>query len=266
MVSYTVMGIDGIKDIQPGDDLGEIGALALGCIGLQDGDIVLLAHKIVSKAEGALRRLSEVKVSAEAERYARITGKDARQVQVILEETEEVLCAQEGILLCLDKRGLACANAGVDASNSGPDMLVTLPKDADASAARLRQCWEEAFGVKLGVIICDTHGRPFRNGASGVAIGAAGVVNQKSYIGKSDRYGRVMQSSVEAAADELACAATLLMGQGDEGVPMVVIRGYHGLGAGCAKENVRGKAQDISMRLMGEKNKQRAFGETEGEV
>lgn len=248
--SITILPIANLGNINEGSDLISMIADALLSNEVQDGDIVVIAHKIISKAEGRVVHMDSAVPSERALELAAITKKDPRQIQVILDESREVLYAQEGVLVCLDKRGLACANAGVDASNAEPRQLVLLPEDPDGSAKQLHDALTKKLNKKFGIIICDTHGRPFRNGAAGICIGACGIVTQKSYIGQKDLYGYVMKSSIEAVSDELAAAATLVMGQGSEGIPVAIIRGYDGLGSGTAKENIRSKESDIAMQLM----------------
>ena len=219
---------------------------------LQSGDIVAISHKIVSKAEGRLFPPDAVKVSDKAHRLAERTGKTPEQTQVILNESKRVLWArkQNAPVICQHKLGLICANAGVDLSNARGEIL-SLPLDPDATAAQLREELEALSGVRLGVIICDTHGRPFREGAVGVTIGASGVQSLMSYIDRPDRDGRVMLSSVECLADELASAATLLMGQSDEGRPVVVLRGLPcAIGTQNAAQIVRPEKRDLFLQAL----------------
>lgn len=252
MVSYQAFAPEGIGSIHPGDDLGRILGDALEKEGLQprNGDILVLAHKIVSKAEGRIRRLSEVTPSPRAMALARRTGKEPPLVEVILQESDEVLWAGPGLLLCRQHLGLVCANAAVDCSNAGEQSAVLLPEDPDRSAAQLRRTLEERFCCRLGVVICDTHGRPFREGAGGIVIGASGTTLLKSYIGQRDRDGRVMHSSVEAVGDELAAAATLLMEQSGASRPAVLIRGLSLPGEDAAASTVREQARDVFLSAL----------------
>lgn len=254
MPVITMLPIEGIREIKAGDDLASILIAAWSqCGNIADGDILCVAHKVVSKAENATRVLKEVIPGETAQQYGARTGKDPRLVQVILDETREVLYVGGNYILCLDKRGLACANAGVDASNASEGRVILLPTDPDRSAQSISERIREKTGKKVGVVICDTHGRPFRNGASGIAIGVYGLIAQKSYIGKIDRVGRVMQSSVEAFSDELASAATLVMGQADEGIPAVAIRGIGCSGTGAGRDNIRSRESDICLQLLHER-------------
>lgn len=249
---YSVFAPEGLPEVHPGDDVAALLLAAFAGHPLHDGDILVLAHKVVSKAEGCVRPMADVKPGERALALADETGRDPRLVQVILDESRQLLWhGPGGPLICQHKNGWVCANAGADCSNAGPDTVITLPQDPDASAQAIRQRLEAALDLKLGVLICDTHGRPFRNAAVGMVIGAAGVRMEKSYVGLADRNGRVMQSAVEGVGDELAAAATLVMGQGDEGRPVAVVRGLGTLlGQGNAAQLVRGEEQDIFTRVV----------------
>jgi coenzyme F420-0:L-glutamate ligase / coenzyme F420-1:gamma-L-glutamate ligase len=217
--------------IQPGDDLATLIVEHLRAQGetLQPGDILVLAQKIVSKAEGRLVRLADVTPSAQAREMADVVGKDARHLQVVLDDTNEVVRARRGLFVVEQRNGWVCANAGVDRSNIDPEQgetLAMLPLDSDASAAALRKQLGALTGVMPAVIINDSHGRAWRIGTCGVAIGCAGLPPVWNQRGLHDLFGYELQSSEECIADELAAAASLLMGQSDEGRPVVVIRGY----------------------------------------
>lgn len=165
--------------------------------------------------------------SDRAKETANLTGKDSRLIELILEESEEVLKVRQGLIITRHRLGFVCANAAIDQSNTGEkDGVILLPKDPDKSAREIRKTIKQKLGINVAVIINDSHGRPFREGAVGVAVGIAGINPMLSYIGKMDRNGYVMRSSVEAIADEMASAATLLMGQGSESRPVVIIRGF----------------------------------------
>jgi coenzyme F420-0:L-glutamate ligase/coenzyme F420-1:gamma-L-glutamate ligase len=214
----------------------------------EDLDVFVIAHKVVSKAEGSVVNLEEVTPSPRAWALAEETGKDARLCQVILNESRAILRVRPGLIIAEHRLGFICANAAVDHSNVGlgPEWVATLPADPDASAQTIRRTLEEAFGVRVAVIINDSHGRAFRLGAVGVAIGSAGMAPLYSYVGKEDLYGYVLQTSVEALADELASAASLLQGQAAEGTPVVVIRGARlEIDAGGAKPLLRDPAKDL---------------------
>jgi coenzyme F420-0:L-glutamate ligase/coenzyme F420-1:gamma-L-glutamate ligase len=219
--------------IQPGDDLVTLFLERLAVAGeaFQPGDILVIAQKIVSKAEGRLVRLADITAGPEAVRVAEVVGKDPRVVQVVLDESRAILRVRPHLLVVEQRNGWICANAGVDRSNvqpaeDGAESLALLPADADASAARLRAAIEQRTGVAPAVIINDSHGRAWRVGTLGVAIGCAGLPPIWDQRGLTDLFGYQLQSSEECIADELAAAASLLMGQSNEGQPAIVIRGY----------------------------------------
>jgi coenzyme F420-0:L-glutamate ligase/coenzyme F420-1:gamma-L-glutamate ligase len=208
--------LPGLPEVRPGDDLA---ALLAAAGELRPTDVLAVAHKVVSKAEGRLVDLATVIPSPEAQRKAAEHGKDPRHVQVILEESTEVLRADRGRLICRTRHGFVCANAGVDASNAGaPDTLVLLPTDPDASARALRR--------RLGcaVIITDSFGRPWRLGQTEVAIGCAGLAPAEDWRGRPDSDGRELAATVIAVADEAAAAADLVRGK-DTREPAVRLRG-----------------------------------------
>lgn len=252
MVNLTLYAPENLPEIREGDSVSGKLAEALEGFPLKDGDIVMISHKIVSKAEGRMIRLSDLPVSEAARRLAAKTGRDPALVQVILNESKEILWAEQpnAPIICLHRRGYICANAAVDCSNSRPGYAITLPEDPDRSARQLRLELEAAFRARLGVIICDTHGRAFREGACGMAVGASGVTALKSYIGQTDRAGRKMESSVECWADELAAAATLLMGQCAEGRPAVILRGAEMLGTQTGADLIRPETRDLFLQAL----------------
>lgn len=217
--------------VHPGDDLAALIVDRLRGQGetLQAGDILVIAQKIVSKAEGRLVRLADVTPSAEAREIADVVGKEPRHVQVILDDSKEIVRARRGLLVVEQRSGWICANAGVDRSNIEPEhgeTVALLPLDADASAAALAKRLGELTGITPAIIINDSHGRAWRVGTCGVAIGCAGLPPVWNQRGLHDLFGYELQSSEECIADELAAAASLLMGQSNEGRPVVVIRGY----------------------------------------
>jgi coenzyme F420-0:L-glutamate ligase/coenzyme F420-1:gamma-L-glutamate ligase len=225
-----VIALAGFPDVRAGDDLARViveRCRATGNVPL-DGDVVVIAQKVVSKAEDRYVDLARVAPSAQARELSGITGKDARLVEVILGESRRVVRAARDVLIVEHRLGFVMANAGVDHSNVGVDAderVLRLPLDADGSAARLRDALEQAFGVRVGVIINDSFGRPWRLGTVGVAIGAAGVPALVDLRGAEDRYGRRLTATVVGHADEVASAASLVMGQADEGCPVVIVRG-----------------------------------------
>lgn len=236
-------------EVRPGDDLIAAIAAALRGAGLvpQQDDVVVIAHKVVSKAEGHVVDLTTVTPGPRARALAEEAHKDPRLVEVILGESRAVRRVRPGLIIAEHRLGFVCANAGVDHSNVGlgPDVVALLPRDPDASAARIQAGLREAFGVEVGVIVNDSHGRPFRQGTTGSAIGAAGLRVLRSFIGEEDRYGYVLRVSVEAVADECAALANLLQGQAAEGTPLVLIRGLNHAGEGTAAELVRPEDEDL---------------------
>ena len=235
--------------IQPGDDLAELLLSALKHKGLElhHGDILVLAQKIVSKAEGRLVQLSGVLVSEEAKQLALETEKDPRLVQLILDESNEVLRAKPGLLIVEHRLGFVCANAGIDRSNieQGDQAVLLLPENPDASAEKIRQQLERASSSRLGVLIVDSHGRAWRQGVSGLAIGLSGLPALVDLRGRPDLFGRELLVSTVGAADELAAAASLLMGQAAEGCPAVHVSGFpFELREGSLAELLRPKDKD----------------------
>jgi coenzyme F420-0:L-glutamate ligase / coenzyme F420-1:gamma-L-glutamate ligase len=250
MPPATLIAVPGIPDVRPGMPLPDLLVEACTVAGLRPagGDILVVAQKVVSKAEGSIVDLAEVTPGDNALRLARETGKDPRLVEVILRESTRVIRVQAGVLITEHRLGFICANAGVDHSNVGlgPDVLSLLPRDPDASARAIAAAFRLAFQATVAVIINDSHGRPHREGAVGVCIGAAGLEPLISLVGRPDRYGYMMRTSAEAVADELAAAATLLQGQCDEGTPAVLIRGVPApAGAGGVRQLLRDPAHDL---------------------
>jgi len=227
--SVELLAPDGIPEIRPGDDLGAIiaGALRGGDIGLQEGDVLVVTQKVVSKAEGRIVDLASITPSPAAREFAERWGKDPRQVELVLSESTEVVrMAEGGLIISRTPQGFVCANAGVDLSNVGDGQVATLlPLDPDASARRLAEQLGELMGVRPAVVISDSFGRPWRNGIVNVAIGVAGLEPLLDLRGTADAQGRVMHSTVIAVADELASAAELASGKTDQR-PVVVVRGY----------------------------------------
>ena len=223
---YEVIGIDGIPEIQRGDDLVALiheGARRQGTP-LETGDILVVSQKIVSKTEGRTLRLSEVTPSPRAEALALELGRDPKLTEVILSESRRVIRAGKGVLVVETHHGWICANAGVDQSNVDADTACLLPEDSDRSARALRDGLRALGGHELAIIIADTFGRPWREGLVNVAIGVAGLQPIKSYLGELDPAGHVLQATILALADELASAAEPIMGKLDR-IPVVIIRG-----------------------------------------
>ena len=216
-----------MAEIRKGDDLASRIAKAAekAELGLEDGDIVVVAQKIVSKAEGAVVSLEKVKPSKQAEALAAELKKDPRAIEVVLRESRRIL-RSERVLITETKRGFVCANAGVDHSNvPGEDMVTVLPRDPDGSAERLAEELGKKTRKRIAVIVSDTFGRPWRLGLTNVAIGASGLPVLVDLRGTTDREGKPLTATVLAVADELAAAAGLLMGK-SAGTPVVIVRGY----------------------------------------
>lgn len=233
----TARALEGLPEIAARADLGALIAEAVPQDSpLRDGDIVVVAHKAVSKAEGRVQRLDEVSPGERAIALAAEHGKDPRQVQVVLDETRELLRAERGVLICVTHHGFVCANAGVDASNAaadGPETLILLPADPDASARALRARLHALTGVAPAVVITDSFGRAWRHGQTDVAIGAAGIAALEDWRGRTDSVGRELQATWIALADQIAGAADLARGK-DSRQPVVILSGLdrHVLPAG----------------------------------
>jgi coenzyme F420-0:L-glutamate ligase/coenzyme F420-1:gamma-L-glutamate ligase len=248
----TLAAIPDIPLIQAGDDLVMIllDHLHKGGMNLRDGDVLVLCQKIVSKAEGRMVLLDEVTPSEEALRLAGETGKNPRLVELILREARKVLRARPHLIIAEHRLGWICANAGIDRSNvaqPGDDgVVLLLPVDPDRSAHKIRERLVDLSGAQIAVIINDTHGRPFRNGAVGVAIGVSGMAPLTDLRGQPDLFGYHLQTSILGTADEIAAAASLLMGQADEGRPAILVRGAPiVLGEGKARDLQRAEEQDL---------------------
>ena len=216
----------GLPEVSPGDDLAQLIASALPAEDrLSDQDALVVAHKVVSKAEGRIRRLSEVAPGERASELAAQVEKDPRHVQVVLDESREVIRARRGVLICVTHHGFVCANAGVDASNvPGEDAVVLLPTDPDASARSLRARIRELTGASPAILITDSFGRAWRVGQCDVAIGCAGIDPIEDWRGRPDAQGRELRATVIAVADQLAAAADLARAK-DLSQPVVLIRG-----------------------------------------
>ena len=230
-MTLEVIALEGLPMIEAGDDLGELiaSALKLNGVAPRPGDALVVAQKIVSKAEGRAVDLATIKPSAEALALAADVDKDPRLVQVILSESVRVVRARRGVLIVEHRLGFIMANAGVDQSNVGPadgsHRVLLLPENPDRSAETLRRGLKAATGVDVGVVINDSFGRPWRRGTVSVAIGVAGLPALIDLRGRPDLFGRRLEVSVIGFADEVAAAASLVMGQADEALPAVLIRG-----------------------------------------
>jgi coenzyme F420-0:L-glutamate ligase/coenzyme F420-1:gamma-L-glutamate ligase len=223
---YEVIGIEGIAEVRPRDDVAGIVIEAAVRQGtpLRSGDIVVISQKIVSKSEGRLLRLADVTPSAVAVAMAAGLGRDPRLVEVILRESRRVVRMDRGVLVTETHHGWVCANAGVDQSNVDAEMVALLPEDPDRSARAVRDAIRERTRAEVAVIVADTFGRPWREGLVNVAIGVAGLAPLKSYLGDRDPAGRPLQATILAVADELAAAAEPVMGKLDR-IPAAIVRG-----------------------------------------
>lgn len=229
--TLALTALPGLPLVQPGDDLAAllIGALRRANIAPRQQDVLVLAQKIVSKSEGRTVRLCDVQPSQRARELAAATRKDPRMVELILSESREVVKHAPGVLVVEHRLGFVMANAGIDQSNiehpDGEERALLLPLDPDASCARIKAALDAVFGVELAVLINDSFGRPWRQGVTGVALGAAGLPALLDMVGEADLFGRAMRITEIAVADEIAAAASLLMGQTAAGQPVVHLRG-----------------------------------------
>jgi coenzyme F420-0:L-glutamate ligase/coenzyme F420-1:gamma-L-glutamate ligase len=236
-----VLPVEGLPEVAEGDDLA---ALIAAAAALEDGDVVCVAHKIVSKAEGRVVDLDAVDVSARAAELAGGDG-DPRRLEVVLAEAARIVRSRPPLVIAETRHGFVCASAGVDASNAPrAGTVVLLPEDPDASAARIREELERRTGRRVGVLVTDTFGRAWRLGITNVAIGAAGVEVLKDLRGEHDPVGYELHSTVIAVADEIAAAAELVMGKTGR-VPVAVVRGVDAAGEGTARDLVMPSEQDL---------------------
>jgi coenzyme F420-0:L-glutamate ligase/coenzyme F420-1:gamma-L-glutamate ligase len=247
--TLALTALDGIPEVRPGDDLGTLilaGVQRSGLV-LEADDVLVMAQKIVSKSEGRIVPLASVEPSPRAIELAALVGKDARFVELVLAESVEVLRARKDVLIVEHRLGHVMANAGIDQSNvDGDDCVLLLPLDPDASCAGVRAALREATGIDVGVVINDSFGRAWRNGAVGVALGVAGLPGTVDMRGLPDRFGRTLRVTQIGLADELASAASLLMGQADEGLPVVHVRGVpYARRDGSVRELLRSRKEDL---------------------
>lgn len=251
-MSLALVPLQHIPLIRQGDNLADILLKSLRETGIepQDGDILVLAQKIVSKAEGRMVRLASVVPSPRALELAEKSGKDPRIAELILQESAEILRVRQGSVVVEHRLGFVCANAGIDQSNvKGEDedeCALLLPLDPDGSAREIRAALEKATGKRLGVMIIDSHGRAWRIGTVGICIGLSGLPAVIDERGWKDLFGRELKITIVGVADELAAAASLMMGQAAEGSPAVHARGFpYPLGEGSLKDLLRPKEQDM---------------------
>lgn len=230
----------GLPEVREGDDLGE---LIAGAVQLEDADVVVVSHKVVSKAEGRVVRLDELEPSSQARELA--GDDDPRRLEAIVRESARIVRARPPLVIAETRDGFVCASAGVDASNAPrADTLVLLPLDPDASAARLRERIRELTGAEIGVIVSDSFGRAWRQGTTDVAIGVAGVASLRDLAGERDPAGYELHATVVAVADELAAAAELVKGKLDR-TPVAIVRGGAFAGAGTGKDLVMPPERDL---------------------
>jgi len=247
----------GLKDfpfVKPGDDISSL--IVEFCenrkILIKNEDIFVITQKIVSKSEFRYRNLNEIKPGLRAKKYSLITNKDPRFVQLVLDESNKVLRAKKNTLIVEHKQGFICANAGIDHSNTesgsahSDDIVLLLPENADQSAQRIRNELEKAYKLRFGVLIIDSHGRAWRNGTVGMTIGLSGIPGLVDLRGNEDLFGFKLKITMVAASDELAAAASLVMGQEKEGIPIVIARGFpYKLREGKLSELLRNEKDDL---------------------
>ena len=224
---FEVLAVEGMPEVAPGDDLASMILTAAQGSGvdIRPGDVVVVAQKVVSKSEGAIRRLSKTTPTPQVTELAERLGKDPRMVQVVMDESVRTVRAVPGVLIVETRHGLICANAGVDASNvPGDDSVTTLPVDPDASAGRIRARLEDHAGGSMAVIVSDSFNRPWREGSMNVAIGVSGLEPLADLRGREDDHGRALAATLVSLADELASAAQIVMGEIGR-VPVAIIRG-----------------------------------------
>jgi len=229
---FSAIALEGFPLISSGDDLARIivETARKNNVTIEDGDLIVAAQKIFSKAEGRVVTLRKIIPSGKAKELAKAIGKSPRFVELVLGESKNILKASRDILLVEDQRGLICINAGIDKSNvEGGGNFALLPENPDASAENCRRKIRELTGKNVALIICDTYSRPFRRGQVNFAIGVAGVTLFKDYRGKKDLFGQVLKVKNVAVVDEIAAAAELLMGQAKEARPIVVFKGLSNL-------------------------------------
>lgn len=254
IMSLLLNTLPGIPFIRRGDNLADIllNSLHLAGIELQNEDILVLAQKIISKTEGRMVNLASVQPSLHAVEIGEQADKDPRLVELMLQESNEVLRVRKGVIVVEHKLGFVCANAGIDHSNvkgegdSSEDYVLLLPQDPDISARNLREEIKSKAGRSVGIMIIDSHGRAWRNGTVGVCIGLSGIPALVDERGWQDLFGYTLKATIVAVADELAAAASLVMGQAAEGTPVVHVRGFpYPLGEGSLKELIRPKELDM---------------------
>ena len=240
-MSIELFGLKGIPLVKEGDNIADLILNALKEQGetLQHGDIILVAETLVSKSEGNVIKLGDILPSEDAILIAKKSKKDSKLVEAIIKEAREVVEVGPDFVITETKQGFVCANSGIDESNVGDGLATPVPENADLSAKKIREQLEKETGEELAVIVTDTQGRAFRVGAVGVALGCSGIDPLWKRKGEKDLYGRELQTTEVATADELAASASLIQGQADEGLPVVIIRGF------SAFDTLRNEDSDI---------------------
>jgi len=246
-ILIQIFPLQGLPEIQPGDDLAVLIAERAHRqeLEIRNGDIFVIAQKIVSKAEARMVYLATVRPSDRAAAWAREWGKDPRLIELILSESKRIVRMERGVIVAETRHGFVCANAGVDVSNSPEGTAILLPADPDGSARELRKALASAFDADVGIIISDTFGRAWREGLVNVALGVAGLAPLIDYRGETDANGRPLQATIIARADELASAAELVMGKSDR-VPVAIIRGVQAQSRdGSGRDLIRPADKDL---------------------
>ena len=232
--------------INPGDDLPKIITEELKRTELLEDDIIVIAHTIVSKAENKVYNLHEIQPSPLAQHIGEIQNKDPRKIEIILRESNEIIRMDSRVLITATKHGFVCANSGVDKSNTPGDTIISLPDDPDFSARQIRKKIFEELGTNVAVIISDTFGRPLRIGTVNFTIGAAGINPIEDIRGQHDLFGYELKSTMIARADEVAAAAGIVMGQANEGTPVIIVRGVkYSSDEASAKDLIRNQETDV---------------------
>lgn len=245
--TIQVIGVPGMPEVVEGDDVAALIARAAreAELDIVERDIIVVAQKIVSKAEGRSVSLQSIEPSSRAKEWAAAYDKDARVVEVVLRESRRIVRMERGVLISETEHGFICANAGVDTSNVADGTVTLLPKDSDESARKIRVSLEQAFDVPIAVIVSDTFGRPWREGLVNVALGVSGIAPLIDYRGQEDSHGRAMKVTVMAVADEVASAAELVM-QKSAGIPVAIVRGFdYNIADGSGSELIRAAELDL---------------------
>jgi coenzyme F420-0:L-glutamate ligase / coenzyme F420-1:gamma-L-glutamate ligase len=245
--TLVIQPLGGIPLVKAGDDIAGLilSALNVSGLALVTGDILIIAQKIVSKSEGRSVSLSSVVPSDRAKQLAAIAQKDPRLVELILHEAREIIRVRPGLIIVENKSGVILANAGIDRSNVADGEALLLPIDSDASANQIRETLHAKSGIDAGILIIDSIGRAWRNGTVGTAIGASGVTTLSDLRGRPDLFGRKLETTEVGWGDELAAAASIVMGQADEGCPVVLARGVDMAGNGSARQLLRARGKDL---------------------